>query len=648
MPENFEDEQFFKDLLDDYFDEADQHLRSVRRNLLLFEEALDRNSPIESKTLNELFRSFHTLKGISGMAGVPAAENLAHHLEGFLRLLRDGSAQLTRPALATLIETARQLERVVFARRDGEAVPPIEGSIEKLELLTAGYGGHPGAPFSDTPKAATAAEHLFKAIFEPSEELSTRGINVNAVRDRLREVAEILESRPMVRSGGKIAFQFVVSTDRLINDLRELVPDGVTVEEKFVEPHETADPTAETDQGPEPIEYLRTSNVVRVDLSRLDDLMLLVGDLVITRARLAEQIRNAEDFIPMGHARELHETGQKLDKQLRSLRDGVMRVRMVPIGEVFERMRFLAGDMARDIGKKVAVEITGAQTEIDKLVVERMFDPLMHLVRNSISHGIETPEERAVMGKSEVGSLRLHAATVGEFILIEVADDGRGIDRKKVVSRAVELGILPDVSDLEPSEIAEILCTPGFSTRDNADKVSGRGVGMDVVRRATEDLGGKLAVENGVVAGTKFTIWLPLTLSIADALIVSVDGQRYAVPQGNVDEIIEVNATAVKRLENNELIEHRGKALPLVKLTKIFNRQDTVGNVFHALVVDSGSEQVGIGVDRVIGQKEIVVRAIRDPLARVGEFSGATELGDGRPVLIVNVTEVANRIKRKR
>ena len=171
---------------------------------------------------------------------------------------------------------------------------------------------------------------------------------------------------------------------------------------------------------------------------------------------------------------------------------------------------------------------------------------------------------------------------------------------------------------------------------------------MDVVRRATEDLGGKLAVENGVVAGTKFTIWLPLTLSIADALIVSVDGQRYAVPQGNVDEIIEVNATAVKRLENNELIEHRGKALPLVKLTKIFNRQDTVGNVFHALVVDSGSEQVGIGVDRVIGQKEIVVRAIRDPLARVGEFSGATELGDGRPVLIVNVTEVANRIKRKR
>jgi len=376
--------------------------------------------------------------------------------------------------------------------------------------------------------------------------------------------------------------------------------------------------------------------------------MLLVGDLVITRAKLAEQIRNVEQYVPVGQARDLHETGQRLEKQLRGLRDGVMRVRMVPIGEVFERMKFLAGDMARDINKKVAVEITGGQTEIDKLVVERMFDPLMHLVRNSISHGIEPAQARAGRGKPEAGVLKLHAATAGESILIEVADDGQGIDLERVAGKAVELGILPEKSRLEPSELTRILCAPGFSTRENADKASGRGVGMDVVRRATEELGGKLAIETEENRGAKFTIRLPLTLSIADALIVSVDGERYAVPQGSVDEIIEVAAEAVKRLENNEVIEYRGRALPLVKLAKVFNRQGFDRPAFHALVVDNGGEQVGVAVDRVIGQKEIVVRAIRDPLARVEEFSGATELGDGRPVLIVNISEVASKKRRKR
>ena len=450
----------------------------------------------------------------------------------------------------------------------------------------------------------------------------------------------------MIQPGGKIAFQFVISTDTALDAFRDLLPEGLTVKEMKAEEQGAPASDAALVKAPEPTEFLRTSNVVRVDLARLDELMLLVGELVITRAKLAEQIRSVEELLPVGRARELHETGQRLEKQLRGLRDGVMRVRMVPIGEVFERMKFLAGDMARDIGKKVAVEITGGQTEIDKLVVERMFDPLMHLVRNSISHGIESPEVRVERAKPEAGVLRLHAATIGESILIEVADDGQGIDRKRVANRAVELGLVRGNLDLEPHELTRILCTPGFSTRENADKASGRGVGMDVVHRATQDLGGKLTVESEETKGTKFTIRLPLTLSIADAIIVSVDGERYAVPQGSVDEIIEVAADAVKRFENNEVVEYRGKALPLVKLAAVFNRQWADKPAFHALVVDGGSEQFGIAVDRVLGQKEIVVRTIRDPLARVEEFSGATELGDGRPVLIVNVSEIGNRKKR--
>ena len=625
-------------------------MQNVRRNLLAFEEALDRKEPIELRTLNELFRSFHTLKGISGMAGVPAAENLAHHLEGFLRLLRDGSAQLTRSGLATLIESTRKLEHVVKARRNGKEIPSIEEAVKKLELLSAGHGSDPGAVVSDASAKVpgTGSGRLFQAVFEPSEELAARKINVNAVRDSLQAAGEIRESRPVVQPGGKIAFQFLVFTDKATDTLRELLPEGVTIEEKPAVTVEAPAVAVRPSDEPESTEYLRTSNVVRVDLSRLDELMLLVGELVITRAKLAEQIRNIEQFVPVGPARELQETGQKLEKQLRGLRDAVMRVRMVPIGEVFERMKFLAGDMARDNDRKVSVVITGGQTEVDKLVVERMFDPLMHLVRNSISHGIEPAELRLRRGKPSEGVLELHAATAGESILIEVADDGRGIDVGTVTSKAVELGLLPDKAGLEPSELTRILCTPGFSTREKADKASGRGVGMDVVQRATEELGGTLTIETEETKGTKFTIRLPLTLSIADALIVSVDGERYAVPQGSVDEIIEVAAETVKRIENNEVIEYRGKALPLVKLAKVFNRQGSNGPAFHALVVDNGTEQVGVAVDRVIGQKEIVVRAISDPLARVKEFSGATELGDGRPVLIVNISEVANKKRRKR
>jgi two-component system chemotaxis sensor kinase CheA len=652
VPENFENEQFFKHLLDDYFEEAGQHLQQVRRNLLLFEEALEGNRSIELRTLNELFRNFHTLKGISGMAGVPEAENLAHHQEGFLRLLREGSLKLTRTGLTALLETTRKLEQVVIARRNGEEIPSIEDAVEKLKSITAGHDGEAGADVSDPSTGATGAmdggERLFHAAFEPSEELAARNINVNAVRDILQEVAEILESRPVIQAGGKIAFQFVISTNKTFDVLQDLLPDGVTVEEKKVEGQGIPVNPDEVVQERGPNEFLRTSNVVRVDLSRLDELMLLVGELVITRAKLAEQIRNVEQHVPVGEARQLHETGQRLEKQLRGLRDGVMRVRMVPIGEIFERMKFLAGDMARDSEKKVVVEITGGQTEIDKLVVERMFDPLMHLVRNSISHGVEHPEVRAGRGKPKAGVLRLHAASIGESILIEVADDGQGIDQVKVADKAVELGLLPERSELGPSELTRILCSPGFSTRESADMASGRGVGMDVVQGAIQELGGKLTVETERSRGTKFSIRLPLTLSIADAFIVSVDGERYAVPQGSVDEIIEVAAGAVKRLENNEVVEYRGKALPLVKLAGVFNRAEMDRAVFHTLVVDTGSEQVGLAVDRVIGQKEIVVRAIRDPLARVEEFSGATELGDGRPVLIVNVSEVANRKRRNR
>ena len=326
-----------------------------------------------------------------------------------------------------------------------------------------------------------------------------------------------------------------------------------------------------------------------------------------------------------------------MSRQLRDLREGVMRVRMVQVGEIFERMRFVVRDLARESGKEIRLELLGQDTEIDKFLVERMTDPLMHLVRNAVSHGLETVEERAAEGKSPEGRITLRAATSGENVLIEIADDGRGIDAERVAARARERGLISGDVRLDEALLLELICAPGFSTRDEADRASGRGVGMDVVCNTVEELGGKLTLATERNRGTRFTVELPLTLAIADAIIASVAGQRFAFPQAVVREVIEVEAAAVKVFENNEIVSYRGGVLPLVRLARLFGLREKKRDSFHVFVIGGGANAVGLAVDRAVGQKEIVVRGLNDPLVKVAGVAGATDLGDGRVVLILDV-----------
>jgi two-component system chemotaxis sensor kinase CheA len=327
-----------------------------------------------------------------------------------------------------------------------------------------------------------------------------------------------------------------------------------------------------------------------------------------------------------------------MGRQLSDLRESVMRVRMVQIGEIFERMTFVVRDLARESGKKIIVQLSGGETEIDKFLVEQMMDPLMHLVRNAVSHGLETVAEREARGKRSEGVLSLSAMTVGERIVIKIADDGRGIDRHQVLTRARARGISQGNSEIDDEALLDLICTPGFSTRDEADRESGRGVGMDVVKKATEDLGGRMSLATTVGEGTTFTIELPLTLAIAEALIVSVNGQRFAVPQSAVREVLEVESASTRVLENNEIISYRGKVLPLLRLARVFEMNYQRATNFHVLVLGEETNAVGLAVDRILGQREIVVRAIKDPLAQSKGIAGATELGDQRVVLILDIT----------
>jgi two-component system chemotaxis sensor kinase CheA len=625
--------EFFDQFLDDYYAECDEHLFSIRRSLVTLEDEVD-SAAVDRAILDNLFRSFHTLKGISGMVGLGAAEQLAHHLESYLRELREGTIVLSQPGFEALSAGVSLLESVINARRNDQAIPSIDEVVARLQAVSTVSTTNKTettAPSEAKPETTAATVTRWQVEFTPTAELAERGVNVNSVRSRLQEIGQLIQAKPVVKGAGEIAFEFIVATDADQSALASFEADGLTFKPAVVESAPRAKETP-------PVATIAPASVVRVDLDRLDDLMRIIGELVISRIRLEDQLKELKRVAPPATWRSLEETSLSMARQLRDLRESVMRVRMVQVGESFERMTFVVRDLARESGKKIIVQLSGGETEIDKFLVERMMDPLMHLVRNAVSHGLETVAEREAQGKRSEGLLSLSATTAGEMIVIKIADDGRGIDRHRVLERANARGLADKNAELDDAALLDLLCTPGFSTREEADRESGRGVGMDVVKKATEELGGRMSLTTRVGEGTTFTIELPLTLAIAEALIVTVNGQRFAVPQSGVREVLAVESASTKTLENNEIILYRGKVLPLLRLARVFEMNYQRGDNFHVLVIGDETNAVGLAVDRILGQQEIVVRAIKDPLAQSQGIAGATELGDQRVVLILDIT----------
>ena len=649
------DNSFFSEFLDEYFAESEEHLTVLRRGLLTLERFVNQ-SQIDRSLLDELFRSFHSLKGISGMVGVREAEQLAHEMESYLRALRQEQAMLSEDGMDSLMAGTKMLEQVIAARRRQNPPPNITQVIAQLEALVRNGVQQAESPPLPLPTAAVVDESpqrepvieanedgtkLWRFIFMPTPELAERGINVNTIRARLQELGELRNGAPQVMPGGGIAFEFLVATRADRKSFVELSESGLTCE-LYQEPALTTSgpvkrDNLDTNSALNDAPAIAPSGIVRVSLGRLDDLMRIIGELVVSRARLEDNLKKAEPAMPATEWRALQETNLVIERQLRDLREGVMRVRMVAVNEIFERMRFVVSDLSREYKKRVRLEVSGQETEIDKLLIERMMDPLLHLVRNAISHGLEPAHEREAAGKSAEPTIWLRAFAAAEMVVIEVEDNGRGIDRARVAERASKLGLIAaDAWSLDDAALLDLICSQGFSTRDEADRASGRGVGMSVVKDTVLGLGGVLALDSEVGRGTRFTIQLPVTLAIADALIVSAGGHKFAIPQSSVREVMEVEPHSVKAFENNEIIHYRGGALPIVRLARLFGLEEKYERAFHAFVIGSGLNGVGIAVDRILGQREIVVRAISDPLIQVAGITGATELEDGRVVLILD------------
>ena len=647
MPsEAFNNEQFFSEFIDDLYAECDERLNSIRKNLLALESFVGKPS-LEQTLPDTLLRHFHTIKGLAGSINLEKAEQLAHHIENYLREIRVKEV-LSEEGISALFTGTKLLEQIIIAHRTHETSPNIESIIANLKTVTSGITSPDSVTPSSIQTTKQAITQLWQFEFVPTSERREQGIDVNEIRKRIEAIGEIVESKPRLADGeAGMVFDFTVATTAIETDFADWEKDGLSytlcAKTSPVESSPTPDlPIASPNITPtvNPVSSLASSNMIRVDMARLDELMRMIGDLVISRSRQENNIKKLKSLLPITEWRNMQETNLAMERHMRDLREGVMRVRLVSIGTAFERMQFVVRDMVSDKQKSVKLELIGQDTEIDKFVVDKMIDPLLHLVRNAVSHGIEPIAERIKQNKPPEGKITLRAKTVGDAMLIEIEDDGCGIDVDEIIKKAqIQLIEIDETSKM--TTLLDILCQPGFTTQTQVNLASGRGVGMDVVKNTVNELGGFICLDTQKGIGTRFSIQLPLTLAITDALIVFVGGEKFAIPRLSVHEVIKIEKANLTILENNnEILNHRGNALSLLYLNRLFNLPTNEQSESYALII-GGINKLGIVVERILEEREIVVHALKDSLVQVPGFAGASELGDGLVILILDVVTLA-------
>jgi len=604
------DDFFDRDEFVQYFrDEAEDLLQRIDADLLRLEQFVDAGA-IDPEIVNSLFRALHTIKGSAGMLQFDAVQRVAHTLENVFDLLRRDRMPLTESGVNLLFEGRDVLTALVRAAVDGTANP--EGADEYVIRLEAFAGVYEAtAEVIEGPRAAPADDEL-----TPVDDAQVAAFEA--------EVARLLADAHVRPAAA--------GTPTPVEAAPQPAAPGGT-------PNGSGAPQDAVRQG-------ARSKTIRVDIERLDLLLNLVGELVINRTRISDIAttlsREMGDARARGAAselaKELAESSALLARTTNEIQESIMKVRMVPIGQVFDRFPRVVRDLAKARGKEIRLEIAGAETDLDKTIVDEVGEPLMHLIRNCVDHGIEAPEVREARGKPRHGTLKLNAYHEGNQIIVEVSDDGGGIDIARVRAKAIRNGVIAESDRLSDREIVELIFTPGFSTAEQITDVSGRGVGMDVVKKNILHLKGTFDVDSVPGEGTTFTIKLPLTLAIIQALLVRVAHELYAIPLDAVIETQRIAAGEVRTVHGSEVITLRGQVVPLVRVAEFF-RLDAARDPDKVMIVIVGLQgrQVGLVVDSFQGEQEIVIKPLSDVIGRIPGISGATILGNGSISLIIDV-----------
>ena len=653
--------------------------------------------------VNSIFRGAHSLKGLAGMFGFSDIAELSHNMENLLDCLRLGKLKLDQPLIAVLFQAHELLTSLVRSVAEGATAAhsaDLAACITKINTLLAPPEEQVGvSPLSQLGLSERIQDALTEYeehrlqdnlsrgrgiyIIHTSFDLSTFDQELARISDQLKAYGEVISVLPSV--GGNmethIDFDILFGTTRQSDDLERLVEnDAVTVTRLGKATPPTAPPPPVSPQpprhaatpaaspahdavaapapalpGPVPVvgdDAAQTaksmSRTVRVDIGKLDELMNIVGELVLAHSSIsgvATRMRT-EGFSRM--AVELGKATKALERKLTDLQKGVMEIRMIPVGQLYEKMSRIVRKISREQGKKVELKFHGADTELDKLIVEDISDPMMHIIRNAIDHGIEAPERRLALGKDEKGTIRISSYQKGNHVVIEVEDDGGGIDIERVKAKAQQKGFVQDIGGVSDKEALDFIFLPGFSTNDKVNEVSGRGVGMDVVRNNIAAVSGMVDIETVAGKGTRFIITLPITLAIIKALIIASSGRTYAIPISSVLESLLLTEKDIRTVERKEVIQLRESTLPLLGLDAFFGieRRGERHGEFYVVVVGVAEKRLGIVVDDLLGQQDIVIKSLGEVFRRFRGISGAADLGDQRTILVLDVGGMVNEAMR--
>lgn len=579
-----------KEIIDDFLIEADELLESLDTNLVKLE-----STPEDADLLNEIFRAAHTIKGTSGFLGFDEVTSLTHRMEDILNKLRKKELAVSAEIMDVLLESLDTLKVLLNNVREGESNENVDINIaiSHLEAAMEAGGAKPDQPEpeEDQPASTTATPEV-----QPEAEGASPS----------EDQAETKSSPPTAGSSKKPA-------------------------------------------GPGKSAHDQT---IRVDVNRLDSLMNLMGELVLSRNGLMQVTNDiALQYEGSAAAEHLNQTANSVNYITTELQMAVMKMRMQQVSKVFGKFPRLVRDLSRDSGKKIELQIIGEETELDKSVIEEIGDPLVHCIRNCCDHGIESPEERTAAGKSPTGVVKLIAGQEGSNIVIKVVDDGRGLDVKRIREKAVERGLATetDVNRMPDSEVFRFIFEAGFSTAAKVTDVSGRGVGMDVLRTNIEKLNGMIDLESTLGQGTSVIIKLPLTLAIVQGLLVESDKEVFILPMASVIETVKTKQASIYYVNQRPILRLRGDIIPVINLNDIL-RESAEGFIMsekpYIVVVGLAEKRLGINIDRFLGQEEVVIKSLGKQLGATQGISGATILGDGRIRLIVDLIGLFNLTKK--
>ena len=645
-----------KEILDEFLVEASEILENLDQDLVDLE-----NNPEDKELLNKIFRGMHTLKGGAGFLNLTTIVEIAHRIEDIFNKLRNDELKLTPEIMDVILEGIDQLKVSLEMLKENSELPDlseVEPLLKKLDSILKG----------ETPEQESSENSSGSQREEGDIEF------VDGISDALKELikkypgkdlSQILEEIILLPPD-KRPMEVIPEIEKLIEegkDVKDLIkkksPEKAEKEasaqsQSQLQPQPQSQPQAQKTSTPSSTQSKKaktekkSSETIRVDVERVENLMNLVGEIVLDRNRILRVTAEVEKECKSEAVEQLVEAVTSLDRTVSDLQVAVMKLRMQPIKKIFSKFPRLVRDLARKLNKKVQLIIEGEDTELDRSILDKLEDPLIHLVRNALDHGIEPPEERIAKGKPEVGTVRLFAYHEGDHIIVGIQDDGRGIDPEKVKKKALEKGLITpeQAAQMSDKEAYELIFMPGFSTAEKVSDVSGRGVGMDVVASTIHSLRGSIEIESELGKGTTIILKLPLTVAIIRTLMIGVNGQVYAVPLHSVIEVVRYDETLVKDVGKFKSFMLREEVLPLFSLNELLELPDKDQKHF-VVIVKVGERYIAVSIENLLGEEEIVIKSLGELLADIPGIAGATIAGDGRVVLILDLNSLLSDYKVK-